>query len=142
VSASVENADLPRRAATEDPVEAFLDRLRENRERNFSFTRALVDVGPAREAANETSVSRPDRIAGQWSALHAYMDALATEADLDQTTAVPQERVLGRSVAGVFASDGMTPPGMAPIASMGISDSSAGSLRPLQGLSEGIALLA
>ena len=87
------------------------------------------------------NLSRPGQTVAQWSALHAYMDTLLSEADTDQRYAAVAERNFGQAgVPGVLGND-LFPPGVAAAALFGIRDGGLGEMRPLQGLSEGFARL-
>ena len=147
---AVSFADADEMAATdraepgqaEDPVVAFLAQLAADRAADFSFTASLQERSQSGEPQAPLNFSRPGQTVAQWSALHAYMDTLASEPDTDQRYAAVAERNFGQAgLAGVAGND-LFPPGVTAAALLGIRDGGLGEMRPLQGLSEGFARLA
>lgn len=125
----------------EDPVVAFLAQLAADRAADFSFTASLQERSQSGEPQAPLNFSRPGQTVAQWSALHAYMDTLASEPDTDQRYAAVAERNFGQAgLAGVAGND-LFPPGVAAAALLAIRDGGVGEMRPLQGLSEGFARL-
>jgi Ca2+-binding RTX toxin-like protein len=124
-----------------DSIEAFLARLADRSEYDFSFVSGLVEGVRQQRTDDFAPRVNPAQLAGQWNALHAYMDALAASPDTDQRIAAPTEPAPGlgallRTGAGSFEQTGVI-----ETARVGISDSSLAGLRPLQGLTEGFAQL-
>jgi Ca2+-binding RTX toxin-like protein len=124
-----------------DAVEAFLARLGARRDYDFSFAAGVAEGARQRVAEEFAPRVTPAHFAGQWTALHAYMDALAASPDTAQRIATLPEPapVLGAIFSA--GAPGFVQPGIAEASRIGISDSSLAGLRPLQGLSEGMAQL-
>ena len=135
-----ENEPDDSRTSVSDAVAALLEQRPD--ERKFRFSLAADSAGRVQARQIEGAVPlNPEPIATQWSALHAYMDQLATTTNMDGCYGAQPARLFNQP--GVLASTGgaFAQAGMAGAPRIEIRDSSVASFRSMSGLSEGFALL-
>ena len=129
------------RAQAGDAVDAFLAGLAARGVYDFSFAAELAEGARLREAADPSPRRAPAQFASQWTALHAYVDALGEANDQDAVYAAPPARLLGQGNTQASMGGVVPQAVLADIARSGINDRGLANFRPLQGLSEGMAQL-